>query len=150
RDGRQSSHAERQAETRQEMHGTSCGQSITQESLVRSPWSVVWETRDQVPRTHRETFARPSRLRLRKDAAMHANLLKALPIALLLAASSTSLPAASDETPEKKDTTLVVAGDNLSDGEEPFVWTFPGRAGQGRLGVRLLEMTPELRANYGA
>jgi len=81
---------------------------------------------------------------------MNANLLRALPIALLLAASSTSLPAASDETPEKKDMTIVVAGDNLSDGDEPFVWTFPGRAGQGRLGVRLLEMTPELRAHYGA
>jgi membrane-associated protease RseP (regulator of RpoE activity) len=81
---------------------------------------------------------------------MHANLLRALPIALLLAASSSSLLAASDETPEKKDTTIIVAGDNLSDGDEPFVWTFPGRAGQGRLGVRLLEMTPELRAHYGA
>jgi len=81
---------------------------------------------------------------------MHVNLLRALPIALLLAASSTSLVAASDETPEKKDTMIVVAGDNISDGDEPFVWTFPGRAGQGRLGVRLLEMTPELRAHYGA
>lgn len=79
---------------------------------------------------------------------MHANLLKALPIALLLAASSTSLLAASDETP--KDMTIVVAGDSLTDGDEPFVWTFPGSAGQGRLGVRLLEMTPELRAHYGA
>src|SRR5204863_2311375 len=109
--------------------------SITVESLVR---------------THRETFAPTSRLRLRKDAAMHANLLRALPIAMLLAASSTSLPAASDETPEKKDMTIVVAGDNPSDGDEPFVWTFPGRAGQGRLGIRLVEMTPELRAHYGA
>ena len=81
---------------------------------------------------------------------MHANLLRALPIAMLLAASSTSLPAASDETPEKKDMTIVVAGDNPSDGDEPFVWTFPGRAGQGRLGIRLVEMTPELRAHYGA
>jgi membrane-associated protease RseP (regulator of RpoE activity) len=81
---------------------------------------------------------------------MNATLLRALPIALLLAASSTSLVAASDETPEKKDTMIVVAGDNISDGDEPFVWTFPGRAGQGRLGVRLLEMTPELRAHYGA
>jgi hypothetical protein len=87
---------------------------------------------------------------LRKDAAMHANALKALPIALLLAASSTSVPAASDETPEKKNTTIVVAGDDLSDGDEPFVWRFPGRAGQRRIGVRLLEMTPELRAHYGA
>jgi membrane-associated protease RseP (regulator of RpoE activity) len=81
---------------------------------------------------------------------MHANLLRALPIALLLATFSTSLLAASDETPEKKSTTIVVAGNNLSDGDEPFVWTFPGRAGQRRLGVRLLEMTPELRAHYGA
>jgi membrane-associated protease RseP (regulator of RpoE activity) len=81
---------------------------------------------------------------------MHANALKALPIALLLAASSTSLPAASGDSPEKKETTIVVAGDSLSDGDEPFVWTFPGRAGQGRIGVRLLEMTPELRAHYGA
>jgi hypothetical protein len=81
---------------------------------------------------------------------MHSNALKALPIALLLAASSTALLAATDETPEKKDTTIVVAGDSLSDGDEPFVWTFPGRAGQGRIGVRLVEMTPELRAHYGA
>ena len=79
---------------------------------------------------------------------MHANLLKALPIALVLAAAATSLPAASDETPEKKDMTIVVAGDD--DGDEPFVWNFPGRAGQGRIGVRLLDMTPELRAHYGA
>jgi membrane-associated protease RseP (regulator of RpoE activity) len=80
---------------------------------------------------------------------MHANLLKALPMALLLAASPMSL-AASDETPGKKDTTIVITGDNLSDGDEPFVWNFPGRAGQGRIGVRLLEMTPDLRAHYGA
>jgi membrane-associated protease RseP (regulator of RpoE activity) len=80
---------------------------------------------------------------------MHANALKALPIALLLTAS-TSLFAASGDSPEKKETTIVVAGDNLPDGDESFVWTFPGRAGQGRLGVRLVEMTPELRAHYGA
>jgi len=81
---------------------------------------------------------------------MHVNLLRALPIALLLAASSTSLPAASDETPEKKDMTIVISGDRVSDGDAPFVWSFSGSAGQGRLGVRLLEMTPELRAHYGA
>jgi len=81
---------------------------------------------------------------------MHFNLLRALPIALLLAASSTSLPAASDETPEKKDMTIVISGDKVTDGDAPFVWSFSGRAGQGRLGVRLLEMTPELRAHYGA
>ena len=81
---------------------------------------------------------------------MHANLLRVLPIALLLAASSTSLLVASDQTPEKKDMAVIVAGDKVSDGDEPFVWTFPGRGGQGRLGVRLLEMTPELRAHYGA
>ena len=79
---------------------------------------------------------------------MHANLLKALPIALLLAAASTSLSAANDETPEKKDMTIVVAGDNS--GDDAFVWNFEGRAGRGRIGVRLLEMTPELRAHYGA
>jgi membrane-associated protease RseP (regulator of RpoE activity) len=82
---------------------------------------------------------------------MYTNALKALPLALLLAASSTAVSGAGDEPAGKKDKSLVVVEDgDFSDGDEPFVWTFPGRAGQGRLGVRLLEMTPELRSHYGA
>jgi membrane-associated protease RseP (regulator of RpoE activity) len=82
---------------------------------------------------------------------MYTNALKALPLALLLAASSTAVPASSDETFEKKEKTIVVAeDDDFSDGDESFVWSFAGHAGRGRLGVRLLEMTPELRAHYGA
>ena len=81
---------------------------------------------------------------------MYTNALKALPLAMLLAASSTAVLAAGDEGSEKKGKVIVVAGDDdLADGDEAFVGSFPGRAGRGRLGVRLLEMTPELRAHYG-
>ena len=37
-----------------------------------------------------------------------------------------------------------------SDGDEPLVWQMHGHVRRGYLGVRLLEMTPELRAHYGA
>ena len=82
---------------------------------------------------------------------MYTHALKALPFAMLLAASSTALLAAGDEPSEKKEKTIVVTEDqDFSDGDGPFVWSFSGHSGRGRLGVRLLEMTPELRSHYGA
>jgi hypothetical protein len=82
---------------------------------------------------------------------MYTNALKALPLALLLAASSTAVLAGGDEKSERKGKVVVMAeDDDFSDGDEPFVWSFSGHPGRGRLGVRLLEMTPELRAHYGA
>ena len=80
---------------------------------------------------------------------MKTNLLKAMPLALLLAASAA--PGAGDEPSWKKEKSIVITGDGaFSDGDEAFVWRFPEHARRGRLGVRLLEMTPELRAHYGA
>jgi len=77
--------------------------------------------------------------------------LKAMPMALLLIASSDTVPAAGDEPSEKKEKRIVITDDGvLSDGDEAFVWRFPEHGRQGRIGVRLLEMTPELRAHYGA
>jgi membrane-associated protease RseP (regulator of RpoE activity) len=81
---------------------------------------------------------------------MHINTLKVLPLALLLAAFSTAA-SAGDEPSAKKDKTIVVAeDDDFPSADEPFVRILPGRAGQGRIGVRLLDMTPELRTHYGA
>jgi membrane-associated protease RseP (regulator of RpoE activity) len=83
---------------------------------------------------------------------MNNNLSRVLPLALLLVAASTAAPAAGDEPSEKKkEKTIVITDDGvLSDGDEPFVWRFPEHGRQGRIGVRLLDMTPELRAHYGA
>ncbi len=82
---------------------------------------------------------------------MNINALKAVPLALLLVAASTAAPAAGDEPSEKKEKTIVIADDGVvSVGDEPFVFRFPEHGRQGRIGVRLLEMTPELRAHYGA
>jgi membrane-associated protease RseP (regulator of RpoE activity) len=82
---------------------------------------------------------------------MNTSALKAMPMALLLIASSDAVPAAGDEPSEKKEKRIVITDDGvLSDGDEAFVWRFPEHGRQGRIGVRLLEMTPELRAHYGA
>jgi membrane-associated protease RseP (regulator of RpoE activity) len=82
---------------------------------------------------------------------MNSNVLRVLPLALLLAATSAAAPAAGDEPSEKKEKRIVITDDGVvSDGDEPFVWGFPEHGPQGRIGVRLLEMTPELRAHYGA
>jgi membrane-associated protease RseP (regulator of RpoE activity) len=79
---------------------------------------------------------------------MNTNTLKALPLALLLIAA---VPATGDEPSEKKEKKIVITDDGVfSDGNEAFVWRFPEHGRQGRIGVRLLEMTPELRAHYGA
>jgi C-terminal processing protease CtpA/Prc len=82
---------------------------------------------------------------------MNTNALKAMPMALLLIAWSAAAPAAGDEPSEKKEKSIVITDDGVfSDGDEPFVWRFPEHGRQGRIGVRLLDMTPELRAHYGA
>jgi membrane-associated protease RseP (regulator of RpoE activity) len=82
---------------------------------------------------------------------MNNNLLRVVPLVLLLAAASTPAPAAGDEPSEKKEKKIVITDDGVSfDGDEPFVWRFPEHGRQGRIGVRLLDMTPELRAHYGA
>jgi C-terminal processing protease CtpA/Prc len=82
---------------------------------------------------------------------MNNNLLRVIPLALLLVAASTAAPAAGDEPSEKKEKRIVITDDGVSfDGDEPFVWRFPEHGRQGRIGVRLLDMTPELRAHYGA
>jgi membrane-associated protease RseP (regulator of RpoE activity) len=79
---------------------------------------------------------------------MNTNALKAMPLALLLIAA---VPATGDEPSEKKEKRIVITDDGVfSDGDEAFVWRFPEHGRQGRIGVRLLEMTPELRAHYGA
>ena len=82
---------------------------------------------------------------------MVSNALKALPLTILLA-----LPAAAgsgDEPSEKKhrSQTTVVTEDGVfsTDRDEPLVVRLP-QARRGYLGVRLLEMTPELREHYGA
>jgi membrane-associated protease RseP (regulator of RpoE activity) len=82
---------------------------------------------------------------------MNTTALKAMPMALLLIASSAAAPAAGDEPSEKKEKRIVITDDGVfSGGDEAFVWRFPEHGRQGRIGVRLLEMTPELRAHYGA
>jgi hypothetical protein len=83
---------------------------------------------------------------------MYTKALKSLPLALLLASSATAVLAAGREPSEKKEKSITIAEDDvvLSDGDEPFVFRFSDRARRGRIGVRLLEMTPELRAHYGA
>ncbi len=84
---------------------------------------------------------------------MNPTAMKAMPLALLLiatcAAAAGNEPA---EKSEKKEKRVIVTDEGVfsSDGDEPLVWRFPRRARQGFLGIRLLEMTPELRAHYGA
>lgn len=85
---------------------------------------------------------------------MNATALKAMPLALLLIATG-SVAAPSSDKPaaksEKKETGVVVTDDGVfaSDGDESFVWR-PRHVRRGYLGIRLLEMTPELRTHFGA
>lgn len=85
---------------------------------------------------------------------MSSSAIKALPLAFFLLASTAAVNAGDDpiEKSEKKEKTIVVTDDGLfsSDGDEPAVWHMTRRGRQGYLGIRLLEMTPELRAHYGA
>ena len=85
---------------------------------------------------------------------MVSNPLKAFPLAILLAFPAAA--AHSGDGPPEKDkkvqTRVVVTDDGVfsSDGDEPFVIHTGPRSRQGYLGVRLLEMTPELRTHFGA
>jgi membrane-associated protease RseP (regulator of RpoE activity) len=89
----------------------------------------------------------------RSGLTMVSNSLKAFPLAVLLAWPAAALPAG-DESPEKDKRVakaVVVTDDGVftSDGDDAVVrWSPRGR--QGYLGVRLLEMTPELREHFGA
>jgi membrane-associated protease RseP (regulator of RpoE activity) len=81
---------------------------------------------------------------------------KAVPLSLLLLASWALPAGANDDPPQKKEKKVIVTDDDVvvsgkdEPGDETFVWRWPGRSRRGYLGVRLLEMTPELRAHFGA
>jgi membrane-associated protease RseP (regulator of RpoE activity) len=86
---------------------------------------------------------------------MTSTALKALPLAFFMLASCAAAISSGDEPKEKsesKEKTIVVTDDGVfsSDGDEPVVWQMHGHSRRGYLGVRLLEMTPELRTHYGA
>ncbi|HLN57484.1 MAG TPA: PDZ domain-containing protein [Thermoanaerobaculia bacterium] len=86
---------------------------------------------------------------------MSSTAMKAIPLAFLLIASGAAAVPSGDEPPqksEKKETKVVITDDGVfaSDGDEPLVWHMQRHGQQGYLGIRLLEMTPELRAHYGA
>ena len=80
---------------------------------------------------------------------------KAVPLSLLLLVSWALPAGANDDPPPKKEKKVVVTDEDVvvSDKDEPgddtFVWRWPGRSRRGYLGVRLLEITPELRAHFG-
>ena len=83
---------------------------------------------------------------------MVSNALRALPLAVLLAVPAAAI--AGDEPPEKKqkiEKKVVITDDGVyaSDGDEPFVVHVPGRH-RGYLGLKMLDMTPELRTHFGA
>ena len=86
---------------------------------------------------------------------MNSTAMKAMPLALLLIATCAAAVPSGDEPTEKsekKEKRIIIndGGVFSSDGDEPFVWRLPRRARQGYLGIHLLEMTPELRAHFGA
>ena len=86
---------------------------------------------------------------------MNSTAMKAMPLALLLIATCAAAVPSGDEPrekSEKKEKRIIVndGGVFSSDSDEPLVWRFPRRARQGYLGIHLLEMTPELRAHFGA
>jgi membrane-associated protease RseP (regulator of RpoE activity) len=79
---------------------------------------------------------------------------KAAPLSLLLLVSWALPAGANDDPPPKKEKKVVITdGGVVSDKDEPgdetFVSGWPGRSRRGYLGVRLLEITPELRAHFG-
>jgi membrane-associated protease RseP (regulator of RpoE activity) len=86
---------------------------------------------------------------------MSSTAMKAIPLAFLLIASGAAAVPSGDEPAqksEKKEKKVVITDDGVfaSDGDEPLVWHMQRHGRQGYLGIRLLEMTPELRAHYGA
>jgi membrane-associated protease RseP (regulator of RpoE activity) len=85
---------------------------------------------------------------------MNSTALKAMPLALLLIATCAAAAPSGDEPAEKsqrKEKRVIVTDDGVfsSDGAEPLVWR-PRHTRRGYLGIRLLEMTPELRTHFGA
>lgn len=84
---------------------------------------------------------------------MAKTLLKAIPLALLLLLPTASRLRAGDEPPKEKAKRVEINDEAFEfdgDDEGPFVFRWGGEAGRGRIGVRLIEITPELRAHYGA
>jgi membrane-associated protease RseP (regulator of RpoE activity) len=80
---------------------------------------------------------------------------KAASLSVLLLASWALPAGANDDPPPKKEKKVVITDGDVvvSDKDEPgddtFVWRWPARSRRGYLGVRLLEITPELRAHFG-
>ncbi|HYR46041.1 MAG TPA: PDZ domain-containing protein [Thermoanaerobaculia bacterium] len=82
---------------------------------------------------------------------MAKTLWKVIPLALLLILPSASRLRAGDDPPGEKRKTFVMDEDGMFafGDDEPFVYHLGG-LGRVRIGVRLIEITPELRAHYGA
>ncbi len=74
---------------------------------------------------------------------------KAILLALFLFVPSAAPVRAGDEPPGQKE---IVIDDDVDtfDADEPLVLHLGSRSRHGYIGVRLVEMTPELRAHYGA
>lgn len=70
-------------------------------------------------------------------------------LALLLLLPSASRVGATDEPPDRKEILIDDGRIFRFDGDEPLVLRM-GRSRHGYIGVRLVEMTPELRAHFGA
>ena len=82
---------------------------------------------------------------------MAKTLWKAIPLALLLILPPASRLRAGDDPPGEKGKAFVVDDDGVFafGDDEPFVFQMGGFR-RARIGVRLIEITPELRAHYGA
>ena len=82
---------------------------------------------------------------------MAKTLWKAIPLALLLILPPASRLRAGDDPPGEKRKPFVVDEDGMFafDGDESFGFHVGGLR-RARIGVRLIEITPELRAHYGA
>lgn len=84
---------------------------------------------------------------------MSKTLWKAIPLALLLILPAASRLRAGDDPPGEKEKRFVVGNEDAFfdfDGDEPFVFHFEGDGPRARIGVRLIQITPELRQHYGA
>ena len=83
---------------------------------------------------------------------MTRTLLKAIPLALLLILPTASRLKAGDDPPGEKEKRFVVHDEDSFfdfEGDEPFAFHF-GEASRARIGVRLIQITPELRQHFGA
>lgn len=75
--------------------------------------------------------------------------LKVILLALLPFVASAIAGRAADDPPGEKE--IVIDDDVFAfDGDGPLVLRFGRHSGRGYIGIRLIEMTPELRAHYGA